>query len=105
MVKNSILWGGAVESDLIVSLEQPENARLVVFNNIIFSEQSLADNLVSTDLSFPRFLDPFTFDYQLDSLSPAVNKAVGSNMKSDISGFNRDSLPDIGAYEFHPYEK
>lgn len=101
---NSILWGGAVESDLLISLEQPDASSLFVSDNLIFSEQSLAGNLVSDDLSFPAFLDPFLFDYQLDSLSPAIDKAIRSSVRKDITGADRVGIPDLGAFEFKPVQ-
>jgi hypothetical protein len=56
----------------------------------------------------PGFVDPLNFNYQIDSISPAIGKgdpSVGiqfSGINFDIKGIFRGSQPDIGAYQFVP---
>lgn len=55
----------------------------------------------------PKFIDPFsteTANFQLDSLSPAINaglEAYGNSFPVDLMGVSRldDEAPDLGAYE------
>jgi hypothetical protein len=49
----------------------------------------------------PKFVSTFNSNYQLDSLSPAQNKAIVSfpSITNDILGNVRTNSPDIGAYE------
>jgi len=53
----------------------------------------------------PEFLDHETNDYQLDTLSPAIDKGsveISSQIPNDILGNPRGDKPDLGAYEFVP---
>ena len=56
--------------------------------------------LLSTETDFMQFKDPNNYDYTPDSLSPAIDNALGSEMGIDLFGSQRDSLPDIGAIEY-----
>jgi hypothetical protein len=50
----------------------------------------------------PNFVDDYGGDYQLDTLSPAINAgntADGALVPLDILKFVRSGVPDIGAYE------
>jgi hypothetical protein len=47
-----------------------------------------------------QFLDVENYDYTPDSLSPAIDNAIGSGISIDLFDHQRDSLPDIGAIEY-----
>lgn len=49
----------------------------------------------------PKFVSAFNSNFQLDSLSPAQNKAIVSfpSITNDILGNIRNNSPDIGAFE------
>lgn len=51
----------------------------------------------------PEFVDVTEYDYQLDTLSPAIDKGdiniVTGILDLDLNGNQRDELPDLGAFE------
>lgn len=119
-----------VFSDYVLLDDQSEikaNLKLTLINNIIygdldneiafdFSEETqvtllLRNNLLKTNLDHlninfnilnedPKFKSPFNFEFQLDSLSPAINQGVDVGLIIDIDSTTRDPLPDVGAYEY-----
>lgn len=95
-ITNSIIWGSLTEEILISNTEEAE-LTFNVTNNILrtdlpeFQEFNFFDD--------PRFFDPSTYDYQLDTLSPAKDIGLPLAIDSDIEGIDRDSLPDLGAFE------
>jgi hypothetical protein len=97
-VQNCIIWGS---NDEEVASEFSKNGKVTVSlkNNIIRSKPAIEGNTTSIKSNFPGFNDPFNFDYSLDTLSNAKDKGLQLNYETDIRGLNRDSKPDIGAYE------
>lgn len=49
----------------------------------------------------PAFADPAGDDYHLTENSAAINLGVEAGALTDLDGTRRDSLPDLGAYEFY----
>lgn len=50
----------------------------------------------------PEFVDPYNYQFELDTLSPAQDKgntADGAIVPIDIKGTFRNGIPDLGAYE------
>ncbi len=97
-ISNSILWGSESE-ELFFGNEGGAVLDTMVRQNIIRSEGNWPGNFSSVDFNFPGFIDPFSFDYQLDSLAFARDQATGSRIVDDILGIPRDAMPDIGAFE------
>ncbi len=50
----------------------------------------------------PGFVDVATYDYRIDSISPAIGKGANLGILFDIKGVSRGSSPDIGAYQYVP---
>lgn len=53
----------------------------------------------------PLFAEPLQFDFQLDTLSPAIDKGkpeIAVEIPTDILSHDRTASPDLGAYEFVP---
>jgi hypothetical protein len=98
-LKNSIFWGGIADTDVYISLID-ETSNIEVSNNIIFSSEEWEGNMTSSSLDFVGFKDPFSFNYKLDSTSPAIDASIDSDLALDLEGLLRDSIPDVGAYEF-----
>jgi len=48
----------------------------------------------------PLFLEVQKWDYQIDSLSPAIDRGVPMGVTWDIKGVDRGDTPDLGAYEY-----
>ncbi|MBV6646920.1 MAG: hypothetical protein KI790_15795 [Cyclobacteriaceae bacterium] len=99
-MRNSIIWG-SMDEELIFGLSG--TAGVIVdttfSNNIIRSAQVFPGNETSLQNNFPGFLDPFLFNYELDSLSFAIDKGLPLGIPDDIRGRVRDANPDIGAFE------
>lgn len=97
-ISNSILWG-AEDEEVFIGNEGGATIDTTIRQNIIRSEMEWPGNYVSDEFNFPGFFDPFAYDYQLDSLSFARDKAVDSSIPDDLLGVPRDGFPDIGAFE------
>jgi len=48
----------------------------------------------------PRFVDIQKLNYQIDSISPAIDMGTYLGIPFDIRGFDRGATPDLGAYEY-----
>ena len=54
------------------------------------------DNIINSD---PLFIDPEAYNYELDTLSPAINAGADLGVMLDLLGNIRTAPSDIGAYE------
>ncbi|WP_115869702.1 hypothetical protein [Marinoscillum furvescens] len=97
-ITNSILWGQG-EEQLLISNAGGGQLDTTLVSNLIRSEQEWPGNYVSDERDFPGFADPLLFDFSLDSLSFARDKAKAIGITDDLLGMPRDEKPDIGAYE------
>lgn len=102
---NNIIWSGgnlSYQADLDFDTLAENSAVDMGFNLIRSTEafQELSNSLISTKNDFPDFIGIFQFNYQIDSISPAINAGKQLNFIIDLVGNERDSLPDIGAYEY-----
>ena len=93
---NNILWGSLTDELLLVQ-SRPETAIQISANILKSSDDSLEENIYNED---PMFVDPVTFQYELDSLSPAVDQGVRTSITQDINAKQRDDQPDLGAFEY-----
>ena len=102
-IQNSILWGNFQQSEELIL-----NTAGGAFNDILVSHVMLRssddifninNNILDTDPDFPQFIDPFNFDFRLDTLSPAQDQGLDLMINKDLLGNDRDSQPDLGAYE------
>jgi len=96
---NSILYG-SLEDEL--SLNNDGNARLEIFIagsllKTTITELDINANILNED---PKFANPFNFDYHLDTLSPAIDNGLDSEIAIDLDSTKRDETNDVGAYEF-----
>ncbi len=98
-IANTIIWGSGDE-ELVVNGAGGEEISLALTSNIIRSTESISDNYTSTESNYPDFESPLSFKYQLDSTSFAIDRGVDAGVLTDLEGKNRDSFPDIGAYEY-----
>jgi len=48
----------------------------------------------------PLFLNPSIYDYEIDSISPAIRQGVPMGVTYDIRGILRPDSPALGAYEY-----
>ena len=96
-IQNSILWSNVDE--LVINAGGDTDIQLMVSNNIISSRRSMEDNFTSDMSNYPGFVRPYTFDFRLDKLSPAINQGTQLDIRFDIRKHLRDDMPDIGAFE------
>ncbi|MDW7695082.1 choice-of-anchor Q domain-containing protein [Flammeovirgaceae bacterium SG7u.111] len=97
---NNIVWGRLEEELILASDEQSSlvvGASQNIFKTII--EDLENGNILNED---PIFNNPFEQDFSLDTIgeSPAIDVGLELGVETDLAGNQRDSLPDIGAYEF-----
>ena len=97
-LNNNIIWGlSADEIELLNDTALGFN--LTMTNNLLrTTNEQYVDfgNIINED---PLFIDPELFNYQLDSLSPAITKGASLGIVIDLLGNARSIPPDIGAYE------
>jgi hypothetical protein len=115
--RNCIIWGKAKSSEIFIE----ENEKAFVskyFQNCVIpnvnatndDENDLNATVVNCLINIdPKFKmvnsDDFVYDFRLDSVSPARNKAdakIARRIPYDLKGVDRflDEGPDIGAYEW-----
>lgn len=103
-VENSILWGSERDEIFLDDLGgQVQSFNLT--NNILKSTDPAFDvngNILSQEPNFPGFVAELSRDYRLDSLANAKDVGLHSDILIDLLGNERDTLPDIGAYEWIP---
>jgi hypothetical protein len=78
-----------------------ENTLLRIETGIDISDANHFKNII---LENPKFKDPLTYNYQLDTLSPAKDYGlhhIAIQFPFDLNGNNRllDQGPDLGAFE------
>lgn len=93
---NSILWGN-LDDELILSISS-EGSTVSLNNNLLkYTDTTILGNIFNED---PLFIDPIIAQYQLDTLSPAINQGIKTSILTDLNGAKRDDQPDLGAYEY-----
>jgi hypothetical protein len=97
-LSNNIIWGISTE-ELELRNETGLAFDLIMKNNLLRSTDERfngSGNILNQD---PLFIEPSSFNYQLDSLSPAIDSGADINIIIDLQGVTRSIPPDIGAYE------
>jgi len=101
-IVNTIIYGQSTNDEefVIYNGERPANVTNFIAGCNIRTKITnlyINGNLINI---LPKFKDMCKFDYQLDTLSPLINKAIPiSGLNIDLLGKPRDSSPCIGAYE------
>ncbi|MBO7495329.1 MAG: right-handed parallel beta-helix repeat-containing protein [Salinivirgaceae bacterium] len=79
-----------------------ENCMLKVAPSFEMDDTAMFKNIVSGADELPRFVNAADGDYHLDTLSSAKDRGTAAYLVGfplDLDGVERDSLPDLGAYE------
>lgn len=103
-VFNSVVWGTEPE-EIAFNTEGGAAFVFQVGHSLLKTRTTIFNannNLINTP---PRFFNELLYDYRADSLSPLINGGKYLDIDLDILGNLRDSLPDIGAYEWVPGQK
>jgi hypothetical protein len=98
-MRNSIIWG-TERDELLIAQAGIGELRTDFSNGILKSSRPVNGFFVSEENNFPGFLGPQQFDYRLDSLAFAVDRAEDIGITSDLEGNPRGLQPDIGAFEW-----
>jgi hypothetical protein len=97
-MENCILWGDQTnEIDLGNDGRTPFS--FTIRHSLVRTTAQLATTNQNVTGREPRFLRPTEANFQLDSLSPAVNLGVPLGIGTDLRGRPRSNRPDAGAYE------
>jgi hypothetical protein len=101
---NSIVWGNKNQwggpTDFNV---WHENHFYISYSLIGKGFTGYGEGVIQTDTADPLFADPENGDYRLQSGSPCINSGTASDSDipdTDLNGETRDSIPDMGAYEY-----
>lgn len=98
-----IFYGNLEEEILINPLSGTENQFNYLFDYCLIKSKKAGE--LNTNASIfnqePLFSDPYSLDYQLDTLSPAINKGIFMGNPYDLNGRLRDEIPDLGAFEYY----
>lgn len=107
---NCIIYGN--KENEIVFDSNPAAQFNYSFNHSLLKRAPLPDtsgNMYNAVLfnQDPKFVNRQAYNFQLDTLSPAINKGdpvIGLNFPSDLNGNSRtmDAAPDLGAFERAP---
>lgn len=103
-VFNSVVWGTQA-SEIEVAIEGKAGFVLQFGNNLLKSANSLFEANSNVLNVAPQFENELLYDYRPDSLSPLINAGINRNIQFDLLGNPRDSVPDIGAYEWKPTQE
>ena len=99
-IENSIIYGA--ESEEMYSDSTSAAHFSFRFENCLIKTGQRITNKFHFDSCFvnqdPRFIDPATYKYQIDSISPAIEKGATATVPFDILGSQRVNPPDLGAY-------
>jgi len=99
---NSIVWGGT-EDELAIGNTNMGTFSWNFDHCLLRTTRNTSDETYFSNCIInkdPAFVDYKQYNYQLDSLSPALNKGIYQGIDTDIDGKPRDiAAPDLGAYE------
>ncbi|CAN5154218.1 hypothetical protein BH23BAC1_BH23BAC1_45220 [soil metagenome] len=101
-IHNSIVWG-TLKDEIILSNAGGSVFTFFSSHNILRTtngELGIKNNILNSEnVNFPRFKKPEEHIFLLDTLSPAKDAGVPSEVVFDLQGEPRSETPDIGAYE------
>jgi hypothetical protein len=102
-LQNNIIWGDYEDDEELQFVATGGTTFQVLAEHCLIRSQNrdfdINNNILGTDPGYPEFIDPFGYNYQLDTLSPAKDQGRVLNINTDLLGNPRDAMPDIGAYE------
>ena len=101
---NIILYG-ALDDELSFKRDASTAFNFMFDHCLLKTHKSISDPthynscIVNKD---PGFVNVLTYDYQIDSISPAILQGKNLGILFDIKGKIRGSTPDLGAYQYVP---
>lgn len=104
LIANNTIWNINGGGRAINIAAEPNNSNIKIVNNIAGGTISTGSGLVvSNNISNPIFISSLGYSANLfkpNSNSPAINAGTQVGVNVDFEGNQRDSLPDVGAFEF-----
>jgi hypothetical protein len=97
-MSNCIVWGDRV-NDFQINNMSDTPAKWLIRNSLLKTSDNQFNNNSNVLNQRPRFRNAFKLNFELDSLSPAIDKGLSLGIITDIRGVVRDLRPDLGAYE------
>ena len=100
IIRNNISWADTEWGGFAISINS-DSDDLTIKNNLIFGilDPDVDAIDVNTENQDPLFTDAANFDFTLQELSYAIDKADGTAPIDDNIGNMRDATPDYGALE------
>lgn len=99
-IVNCIVFGGNDDEFVVYDGGRPSNIGPTIIDHCLLKTKittlNINNNLINQD---PKFKSACKYDYTLDTLSPAINKAIPTLVTDDLKGNLRDNTPCMGAYE------
>ena len=101
---NSIIYGSEVDEVLLDQMNAVP-FEIVFDHSLLKTETSLTDPqryigcFANED---PLFVNPLSYNFRIDSLSPVIDKGIQMGVPFDIEGVERGTTPDLGAYQWIP---
>ncbi|MBC8315660.1 MAG: hypothetical protein ISR57_02170 [Bacteroidales bacterium] len=101
---NSIIYGSEVDEVLLDQMNAVP-FEIVFDHSLLKTETSLTDPqryigcFANED---PLFVNPLSYNFRIDSLSPVIDKGIQMGVPFDIEGVERGTTPDLGAYQWVP---
>lgn len=107
---NSIVYGSNQE-EIVFDFVDDESANYLFDHCNVRTQRDLAEdqgfvNSIANEI--PLFRNYQDFNFRPDTLSPIIGKGsleIASGVPFDLDGINRTEAPDLGAYQFVPYEE
>lgn len=109
-IGNSIVHGSNLE-EIVFDFSDEAEVNYLFDHVNLRTQRKLEDDdafISCTNTEAPRFRDYAGFDYRPDSLSPVIDKGspiIAAQVPIDLDGIQRTESPDLGAYQFVPYEE
>ena len=99
---NSIVWGSQ-DDEFIINTSGQGKPDLTINNTLFKSTNKSLDVFNNIRNKDPLFVMPDKYNFELDSLSPVINKGMITTfpeLQKDLKGTSRNyAEPDFGAYE------
>lgn len=99
---NSIVWGSQ-DDEFIINTSGQGKPDLTINNSLFKSTNKSLDVFNNIRNKDPLFVMPDKYNFELDSLSPVINKGMITTfpeLQKDLKGTSRNyAEPDFGAYE------
>jgi hypothetical protein len=99
---NCIIYGNE-EEEIMLDSDEITQFNYTFDHVLLKTKLAISDPLHYTECfknEDPVFVDVMTYNYAIDSISPAIKKGIPMDVPVDINGVDRGTTPDLGAYQY-----